>query len=196
MVEQQEKDSGIRPLRADARRNSEAILNAAAEVFDTLGVEAPVKVIADKAGVGVGTLYRHFPQRPDLIKAIIQKEVDACADAAMVLVANEEPVDALAKWMQRLVDLVATKRGLGPALHSGNAAYQSLPDYVFCRLTPVLSGLLDAAAASGSIRSDVDAKELLIACMRVATPASEGDVAQARRMVALMIDGLRMPRNG
>ena len=163
MVEQQEKDSGIRPLRADARRNSEAILNAAAEVFDTLGVEAPVKVIADKAGVGVGTLYRHFPQRPDLIKAIIQKEVDACADAAMVLVANEEPVDALAKWMQRLVDLVATKRGLGPALHSGNAAYQSLPDYVFCRLTPVLSGLLDAAAASGSIRSDVDAKELLIA---------------------------------
>lgn len=191
MVEHQEKDSGIRPVRADARRNIEAILRAAAEVFDTSGVEAPVKLIADKAGVGVGTLYRHFPHRPDLIKAIIKKEVDACAKAALDFAASEQPVEALAKWMQRIVDLVATKRGLGAALHSGNAAYQSLPEYVFSRLTPVLRDLLDAAEAAGSIRRDVNAKELLIACMRVATPASEGDIVQARRMVALMVDGLR-----
>jgi AcrR family transcriptional regulator len=160
-------------------------------VFDASGVDAPVKEIADRAGVGVGTLYRHFPQRPDLIKAIIRKEVDACAEAASVLTANHPPAEALALWMQRLVDLVATKRGLGAALHSGNPAYQSLPNYVLSRLTPALQGLLDAAAAAGTIRTDVNAPELLLAGMRVAAPASDGDIAQARRMVALMVDGVR-----
>jgi AcrR family transcriptional regulator len=178
-------------LRADARRNIDALLRAAQEVFATSGVDAPVKAIADRAGVGVGTLYRHFPQRPDLIKAIIRKEVDACADAASRLAARHAPADALARWMQGLVDLVATKRGLGAALHSGNPTYQSLPEYVLGRLTPALRRLLDAGAAAGTIRGDVDAAELLLAAVRVATPASEGDLAQARRMVALIVDGVR-----
>ena len=181
-----------RPVRADARPNIELLLRAAREVFDASGVDAPVKEIADRAGVGVGTLYRHFPQRPDLIKAIIRKEVDACAQAASVLAAKHSPAEALGLWMQRLVDLVATKRGLAAALHSGNPAYQSLPDSVLSRLTPALRGLLDAAAAAGTIRTDVDASELLLAGMRVAAPASDGDIAQARRMVALMVDGLRV----
>lgn len=189
------KEIDGRPVRADARRSIDALLRAAAEVFDTSGVDAPVKEIADKAGVGVGTLYRHFPQRPDLIKAIIRQEVDACADAASEFATSHPPAEALALWMQRLVDLVATKRGLSAALHSGNPAYQSLPDYVFGRLTPALRGLLDAASAAGSIRSDVDAHELLLASMRVAAPASEGDSAQARRMVALVVDGLRFGAN-
>ncbi|AJE46998.1 TetR/AcrR family transcriptional regulator [Celeribacter indicus] len=191
MGDDRESESDGRPVRADARRNIDALLRAAAEVFDTSGVDAPVKEIADKAGVGVGTLYRHFPQRPDLIKAIIRQEVDACADAASAFATSRPPGEALAVWMQRLVDLVATKRGLGAALHSGNSAYQSLPDYVFSRLTPALRGLLDAASAAGSIRSGVDAHELLLASMRVATPASEGDTAQARRMMELIVDGLR-----
>jgi AcrR family transcriptional regulator len=178
-------------LRADARRNVDALLRAAQEVFAASGVDAPVKAIADRAGVGVGTLYRHFPQRPDLIKAIIRKEVDACAAAATRLAARHAPADALARWMQGLVDLVATKRGLGPALHSGNPAYQSLPEYVLAQLTPALERLLEAGAAAGTIRRDVDAAELLLAAMRVATPASEGDLAQARRMVALLVDGVR-----
>lgn len=178
-------------LRADARRNIDALLRAAQEVFATSGVDAPVKAIADRAGVGVGTLYRHFPQRPDLIKAIIRKEVDACAEAASRLAAKHAPADALARWMQGLVDLVATKRGFGAALHSGSPAYQSLPEYVLGRLTPALQRLLDAGAAAGTIRGDVDAAELLLAAMRVATPASEGDLAQARRMVALIVDGVR-----
>jgi AcrR family transcriptional regulator len=178
-------------LRADARRNIDALLRAAQEVFATSGVDAPVKAIADRAGVGVGTLYRHFPQRPDLIKAIIRKEVDARADAASRLAARHAPADALARWMQGLVDLVATKRGLGAALHSGNPAYQSLPEYVLGRLTPELQGLLDGGVAAGTVRGDVNAAELLLAAMRVATPASEGDLAQARRMVALIVDGVR-----
>jgi len=192
MGDNRETERDNRPVRADARRNIDALLRAARKVFDASGVNAPVKEIADRAGVGVGTLYRHFPQRPDLIKAIIRKEVDACAEAASVLAANHSAAEALALWMQRLVDLVATKRGLAAAIHSGNPAYRSLPDYVLSRLTPALKGLLDAAAAAGTIRTDVNAAELLLAGMRVAAPASDGDIAQARRMVALMVDGVRL----
>jgi AcrR family transcriptional regulator len=180
-----------RPVRADARRNVDAVLRAAMAAFTDLGVDAPMRTIAARAGVGVGTVYRHFPQRSDLIKAIIQREVDACVEAAARLAAAHEPGDALASWMQCLVDLVATKRGLGAALHSGDPAYQSLPDYVLGQLTPALRGLLDAAAAAGAIRAGGDADELLLAGMRLAMPASDGDTAQARRMVALLVDGLR-----
>ena len=95
------------------------MLKAALEVFDESGVDAPVREIAQRAGVRVGTLYRHFPQRSDLIVAIVQKEVDACAGAAIALAKKHAPVEALARWMQRLVDLIATKRGLAMALHSG-----------------------------------------------------------------------------
>ena len=104
---------------------------------------------------------------------------------------TQTPGEALAAWVQRLVDFVATKRGLGPALHSGDAAYQSLPTYVLGQLTPALRGLLDAAAAAGEIRADVDARELLLAVFRLAAPASDGEAAEARRMVALLVDGLR-----
>ncbi len=180
-----------RPMRADARRNVDALLQAALAVFDRLGVDVPMRTIAAEAGVGVGTLYRHFPQRSDLIKTIIQREVDDCVEAAAILGGSRPPVEALASWAQRLVDLAGTKRGLGPALHSGDPAYQALPDYVLGQLTPALRGLLDAAAAAGEVRADMDARELLLATMRLAAPASNGDVAEARRMVALLIDGLR-----
>lgn len=180
-----------RPMRADARRNADALLHAALAVFDRLGVDVPMRTIAAEAGVGVGTLYRHFPQRSDLIKEIIRREVDDCVEAAATLGGSLPPGEALASWVQRLVDLAGTKRGLGPALHSGDAAYQSLPDYVLGQLTPALRGLLEAAAAAGEVRADVDARELLLAAMRLAAPASSGDVAEARRMVALLIDGLR-----
>lgn len=178
------------PLRADARRNIDALLHAALAVFSEHGIDAPMRTIASRAGVGVGTLYRHFPQRSDLIKAIIRREVEALVEAAADLVEQQEPGTALATWLSLLVDLVATKRGLGPALHSGDPAYQSLPDYVFGALIPALHVLLASAAAADIIRGDVDAGDLLHAVLRVATPASEGDVAQAKRMVALLVNGL------
>ena len=115
----------------------------------------------------------------------------AALSAGCATTKQHSPAEALALWMQRLVDLVATKRGLAAALHSGNPAYQLLPDYVLSRLTPALRGLLDSAAAAGTIRTNVDAPELLLAGMRVAAPASDGDIAQARRMVALLVDGVR-----
>ena len=89
-----------RRLRADAQRNIDALLEAAKTVFGTSGVDAPAKQIADLAGVGVGTVYRHFPQRSDLVKAVFQRGVDACADAATTLAATDEPGAALALWLQ------------------------------------------------------------------------------------------------
>jgi AcrR family transcriptional regulator len=185
------QDGSSRPVRADARRNVDALLRAAMAVFSKSGVDAPMRTIAAEAGVGVGTVYRHFPQRSDLIKAIIKREVDACVAAATTLGTTQTPDEALASWVEGLADFVATKRGLGPALHSGDPAYQALPDYVLGQLVPALRGLLDAAAAAGAIRADVDARELLLAALRLATPASDGDIAQARRMMALLVDGLR-----
>ena len=184
-----------RPVRADAQRSTDALLEAALEVFATSGVDAPVREIADRAGVGIATLYRRFPQRADLIVAVFRHEVDACADAAPVLAAKHAPGEALALWMQRYADFIATKRGLASALHSGDPAFNTLPAYFDTRLQPALSALLDAAAAAGEVRSGVAPNDLLRAvgnlCMSVRD--DRGDYAQ--RMVTLLVDGLRYGAN-
>src|SRR6202020_3360876 len=111
-------------MRADAQRKMASLLQSAMEVFRTSGVDAPVREIAEQAGVGLGTVYRHFPQRSDLIAAVFRHEIDACAGAAPVLAIEYRPGEALAKWMLRYVDFVSAKRGLTPALHSGDPAFQ------------------------------------------------------------------------
>ena len=180
-----------RRLRADAQRNAEALLEAAKTVFGTSGVDAPAKEIADLAGVGVGTLYRHFPQRSDLVKAVFQHEVDACADATPALAAEYPPGEALARWLHRYTGFVATKRGLAPALHSGDPAYGALPGYFMRRLGPALGSLLEAAAAAGEIRDDIVPQDLLYAVANLCLPPANQGVAYSQRMVALLIDGLR-----
>ena len=134
-------------MRADAQRNIDTLLQTAMAVFATSGVDAPVREIAEKAGVGVGTVYRHFPQRSDLIAAVFRREIDACADAAPVLAAEHEPGEALARWMQRYVDFIAAKRGLATALHSGDPAYDTLPAYFKKRLEPALRTLLNVGGS-------------------------------------------------
>jgi AcrR family transcriptional regulator len=177
--------------RADAQRNLDALVQAAKSVFVASGVDAPVREIADKAGVGIGTLYRHFPQRSDLIIAVFRNEVDACAAAAPTLAAEHDPGEALALWMQRFVDFVATKRGLGAALHSGDPAYEPLPAYFEKHLVPALQSLLDAAAAAGEVCADIDPAELLNAAASLSASSYLSGAGQARRMVALLVDGLR-----
>lgn len=182
-----------RRVRADTQRNLDALLHAAKSVFASSGVDAPVREIAEKAGVGIATLYRHFPQRADLIAAVFRREIDACADAAPVLAAEHEPGEALARWMQRYVDFIAAKRGLATALHSGSPAYDTLPAYFRKRLEPALRTLLESAGAAGVVRTDVAAKDLLGAaaslCMHAYNQGSGPD--HARRMVSLLVDGLR-----
>jgi AcrR family transcriptional regulator len=180
-----------RRLRADAQRNIDSLLEAAKAVFATSGVDAPAKEISDRAGVGVGTLYRHFPQRSDLVKAVFQREVDACADAAPVLASAHLPGEALARWLHRYTEFVATKRGLAAALHSGDAAFDALPGYFRQRLEPALRSLLDAATASGEIRTDISPKHLLHAIANLCMPTAGEGVEYSQRMVALLIDGLR-----
>jgi len=184
-----------RRLRADAQRNIDSLLVAAKAVFAASGVDAPAKEIADAAGVGVGTLYRHFPLRSDLVKAVFQHEVDACADAAPALAAAHAPGAALAGWLRRYTEFLATKRGLAAALHSGDPAYGALPGYFLGRLEPALGSLLDAARASGEIRADISARDLLFAVANLCLPVPGAGVSYSQRMVALLIDGLRLPEN-
>ena len=178
-------------VRIDAQRNIDALLKAAIEVFSTSGVDAPVREIAEKAGVGIGTFYRHFPQRSDLVAAVFRHEIDACADAAPVLAAQFGPGEALARWMQRYAAFLGTKRGLASALHSGSPAFDPLPAYFRQRLEPALQALLASAAAAGEVRADFAAGDLLDAVASLCRSAYDRGPDHAQAMVALLVDGLR-----
>ena len=188
--------TGEKRVRADAQRNLDALLQAAKTVFVTSGVDAPVREIAEKAGVGVGTLYRHFPQRADLIAAVFRREIDACADAAPLLAAENPPFEALGLWLQRYAIFVAAKRGLAPALHSGNPVFLTLRDYFEGRVRPALKTLLEAAIASGTARDDIDADDLLTAVSSLGMSGYTDKPEQVQRLVALVVDGLRRRGEG
>src|SRR5882757_11256744 len=180
-----------RRLRADAQRNIDSLLEAAKTVFGTSGVDAPAKEITDLAGVGVGTLYRHFPQRSDLVKAVVESGIDAVADAGPALSAGREPAEALTEWIHRFTELLATKRGLASALHSGDPAFSGLPGYFLQRLGPTLAALLDAAVADGAVRDDISAEDLLDAITQLSRPVPGRGPEHNQRIVAVLVDGLR-----
>jgi AcrR family transcriptional regulator len=190
-------DSGSGPSarrkRADARRNEETLLDAAAAAFITSGVEVPVRDIAAKAGVGIGTMYRHFPTRADLIVAVYRHQVEACAEAGPALLASSStPHAALARWISLFVDFLVTKHGLAKALQSDDAAFETLHAYFLDRLVPVCARLLDAAATAGEIRPDTDAFELMLGVGNLCIGADNNPRYDARRMVGLVIAGLRL----
>lgn len=170
--------------RADAVRNAEAVVEAAKGVFAESGVDAPVRDIAARAGVGVGTIYRSYPQRSDLIIAVFRREVGAAARAADELAAEHPPEHALRLWADAFARFVTTKRGLSSALHSGDPAYEPLPEYFLAALAPRVQRILDAGAADGTIRPDVSAEDLIGALARL---AGEGPGA---RMADVFLDGL------
>src|SRR5437764_3616711 len=132
--------------RADARRNEQTLLEAAAAAFVAAGVDAPVRDIAARAGVGMGTIYRHFPTRADLIIAVYRHQVDACAQAGPALLASSTPHAALARWIDLFVDFLVTKHGLAAAMQSDQAGFKTLHAYFLDRLVPVCAQLLEAAA--------------------------------------------------
>lgn len=185
-----EEQAGGR-MRADARRNEDAVLEAAKTVFFTSGVDAPVREIATMAGVGVGTLYRRFPKRADLVAAVFRREVDACAAEARTLAADNPPGRALELWLKRYTDFIATKRGLAAALHSGDPAFDTLPAYFQSNFEPALATLLAAAAATGEVRGDIEPYDLLRAIGNLAVGTGIDPAGHTQRMVALLIDGLK-----
>jgi AcrR family transcriptional regulator len=180
-----------RRIRADAQRNVDALIRAARTIFDTAGVDAPAKQIADLAGVGVGTLYRHFPLRSDLVKAVVENGIDSCAALGPQLRAAREPGDALAEWLRHYTEFLGTKRGLAPALHSGDPAYAALPGYFLEKVGPALTTLLEDAVAAGAARDDISAHDVLYAIANLCMPVpAEAPAYHHRRMVAVLIDGL------
>nr|WP_246425249.1 TetR/AcrR family transcriptional regulator [Streptomonospora nanhaiensis] len=168
------------------------MLDAAAAVFVASGVEAPVRDIAAKAGVGVGTIYRHFPTRADLIVAVYRHQVEACAEAGPALLASSPtPYAALARWISLFVDFLVTKHGLAAVLRSDSAGFETLHAYFLDRLVPVCTDLLDAAAAAGEIRSDVAALQLMRGVGNLCIGADTDPDYDPRRLVGLLIAGLR-----
>nr|WP_043640005.1 TetR/AcrR family transcriptional regulator [Nonomuraea candida] len=178
--------------RADARRNERTLLDAAAAAFVASGVEAPVRDIAARAGVGVATIYRHFPTRADLIIAVYRHQVEACAEAGPALLAEEaSPHAALGRWIDLFVDFLVTKHGLAAVLQPDNAGFDTLHAYFLDRLVPVCARLLDAATAAGEIRSGIEAYELMRGVGNLCIGAENDPRYDARRLVALLIAGLR-----
>lgn len=183
--------SSVPRKRSDARRNEAALLDAAAAAFVASGVDAPVRDIAARAGVGVGTIYRHFPTRADLVVAVYRHQVEACAQAGPVLLsASGSPYEALTRWVDLFVDFLVTKRGLAKALQSDAAAFHTLHAWFLDRLVPVATRLVDAAAAAGEIRPDVQAHELMRGIGNLCIGAGEPGY-DARRLVGLLVGGLR-----
>nr|WP_202544150.1 TetR/AcrR family transcriptional regulator [Streptomyces sp. SID8382] len=171
------------------------MLDAAASVFVSSGVEAPVRDIAAKAGVGVGTIYRHFPTRADLIIAVYRHQVEACAEAGPALLeSSETPYAALTRWIDLFVDFLVTKHGLAAVLQSDNSGFDTLHSYFIDRLQPVGTQLLEAAAAAGEIRPGLEAYELMRGVGNLCIGADHDPRYDARRLVALLIAGLRQPR--
>jgi AcrR family transcriptional regulator len=181
-----------RPLRADARRNRDALLAAAAQAFAAEGPEATLEAIAAAAGVGIGTLYRHFPTREALVEAAYRNELARLCDSAEELLATLPAAQAVREWMERFVDYAVTKRGMSDALRAliaagGNPFAQSRD-----LMLKALQTLLDAATAAGTVRPDVAPADLLATLSGVSMVAGdEAGRAQARRVLDLVMDGMR-----
>ncbi|HET6704683.1 MAG TPA: TetR/AcrR family transcriptional regulator [Amycolatopsis sp.] len=184
-----------RSRRADARRNEKSLLDAAAAVFVTSGVEAPVRDIAAKAGVGTGTIYRHFPTRAELIIAVYRHQVEACAEAGPTLLATSAtPHAALGQWINLFVDFLVTKHGLAAVLRSDDAGFEALHAYFLDRLVPVCGQLLAAAVDSGEIRSGLEPYALMRGVGNLCIGAESDPRYDARRLVELLVAGLRGSR--
>jgi AcrR family transcriptional regulator len=183
-----------RPLRADAQRNREKVLSAATAAFAEEGEAVALETIAARAGVGIGTLYRHFPSREALVAAAYRNEVDALCAAAADLVGSLPADQALRAWAERFADYIATKRAMGDALRSAAGSGSDSPLFAETRerILGALRLLLEAGAASGTLRADVDPTDV----MRVINgiwylPNGPEWRADVGRMLDLVIDGLR-----
>jgi AcrR family transcriptional regulator len=173
------------------RQNQQALLDAAAAVFVTSGVDAPVREIAAEAGVGVGTIYRHFPTRPELVVAVYRHQVEACADAGPRLLAESAtPEAALRAWVTLFVDFLATKHGLAGALQGDSAGSDALHTYFVGRLVPVCDSLLEAALQSVDAASPIDAYNVLKGIGNLCIGAANDTKYDAATLVQLLISGL------
>ncbi len=184
--------TGERPLRADARRNRDRLLESAVRAFSREGPDVTLDAIAKDACVGIGTLYRHFPTREALVEAAYRNELARLCDAAPDLLVALPPDLATRAWMDRFIDYMTTKRGMADALRaliaSGGNPYAESRD----RMIAAITTLLDAGAADGTVRTDVEPEDVLVTLSGLSLAAGEpAQREQAGRMLDLLMDGLR-----
>ena len=181
-----------RKPRADALRNRDLLLEAAKSVFTAGGPEASLEAVARTAGVGIGTLYRHFPTREALFEAVYRHEVQQLADLAERLKKETRPIEALRQWMRSIVKFVATKKGMSIALALAVSKDSDLASYSSDRLTRAIGLLLEQAIAAGEVRSDVSPEDLLRAIVGMCyTHDQPGWQKNVLRLVDIFVDGLR-----
>jgi AcrR family transcriptional regulator len=191
MVRKNSQSAQRRP-RSDAQRNRERILEAAKGAFTRHGADASLDEVAKQAGVGAGTLYRHFPTRDALIEAVYRSEVEKLATAAHGFAAAMPPIGALRAWMLLFVDYIAAKHIIAPALNSVAGGPSRLYESSRSLVQGAIEELVKRAKKSGDVRRDVDASDLLRAVIGVSYVGSGGDWQQsARRLVDILIAGSR-----
>ena len=194
-AERQVAETPARSKRADALRNEKALLVAAAAVFVTSGVDAPIREIAARAGVGIGTIYRHFPTRADLVVAVYRHQVEACAEAGPALLASAgSAFAALSEWVDLFVDFLVTKHGLANVLQSESGGFEALHTYFLDRLVPVCAELLDATVSAGEVRPGTGAYELMRGIGNLCAGRGNDPGYDPRRLVELLLQGIRQPR--
>ncbi|HSN05989.1 MAG TPA: TetR family transcriptional regulator [Candidatus Angelobacter sp.] len=181
-----------RPLRKDAQRNRSLLLDSAAKLFAEHGVDYPLEDVARDAGVGIGTLYRHFPTRNALVEAVYRREVAVLCDSVDGLLATLDPVDALDAWMHNFVAYVATKRGLSATLRELMDAEPELFTETRANIRTAAGRVLEAAVESGEIRPVLDADDLVRAMSSICMSADDPDHPErAAKLVGVLLDGMR-----
>lgn len=179
------------------RRSQQALLDAAAAVFVTSGVDAPVREIAARAGVGVGTIYRHFPTRPELVVAVYRHQVEACAEAGpRLLTESATPEAALRAWVTLFVEFLVTKHGLASALQGDSAGSDALHAYFVGRLVPVCDDLLNAALETVDAEPPIDAYNVLKGIGNLCIGAATDERYEADALVQLLISGVLSAADG
>lgn len=181
-----------RKPRADAVRNRERVLEAAKSVFSAGGADASLEAVARQAGVGIGTLYRHFPTREDLFEAVYRREVEQLSELAEQL-KSEAPVEALRCWLRSTVQFVATKKGMMAALAIVMNSNSELAAYSHAHLTASINALLARAVDAGDVRRDVTADDLLRALIGMCYIHDQpGWQHSVLRLLDVFVDGLRV----
>ena len=186
----------MRKPRADKQRNRERLIETARAAFAEVGVDVSLEEIARRAGVGIGTLYRHFPTRDAVVEAVYRREVEQLADAATHLLATLPPAEALRRWMRLSVEYIATKKVIASALGAVAGGAPALVASSGARITDALFLLVNRAIESGDIRPDVAADDLLRALVGFTYGNTDPDwQASALRLIDILMDGLRPPRS-
>lgn len=182
-------------LRADARRNRDKLIGAAAVAFAENGVDTSLEDIARRAGVGTGTLYRHFPSREHLVEVVYRRELEGLAAAAAELAEQHPPDVALEQWMRRFVGYIAAKRGMSNSLKLLMSTDSTLFADGFGAIRTALGTLLKTAGETGHIRTDIDTADLMQAMSSIySMPESPDWRDRSQRLIGLLMDGLRVRR--